>query len=320
MPIPRFPAALLWVGVSLLGTSLVSAQEYPHKPIRIITTAAGGGNDFVARLIAQGIAGPLGQPVIVDNRGTSILAAEAASKAPPDGYTLSVAGGGLWTIPLLQQVPYDPVRDFVPITLVMSSPSILAVHPALPVRSVKELIALAKSRPGELNYGSSGTGTSGNLAAELFKAMAGVNIVHIPYKGTAPSIMAVISGEAQVTIYDAGLVGPHVKSGKLKALAVTSAEPSQLAPGLPTVAASGLPGYEAVSMTGLFAPGKTPPAIVNRLNHEMVRVIQLPDVKERFLNAGSEPIGNSPEQFAVIIKADMARVGKVIKDAGIRAQ
>ena len=177
---------------------------------------------------------------------------------------------------------------------------------------------MAKARPGELNYASGATGGSTHLAAELFKSMAGVNIVHVPYKGSAPAITALISGEVQLTITDVGLVAPHVKSGKLRALAVTSAEPSALVPGLPTVAASGLPGYEAVGMTGILAPAKTPAAIINRLNQEIVRVLNMPEVKEQFFNAGVEVVGSSPEQFAATIKSEIAKLGKVIKDAGIK--
>ena len=193
------------------------------------------------------------------------------------------------------------------------------MHPSLPVKSVKELIALAKARPGALNYSSASTGSSTHLAGELFKFMAGVNIVHVAYKGTAPQISALISGEVQLTIVEEGSVEPHVKSGRLRALAVTSAEPSALAPGLPTVAASGLPGYEATGMIGIWAPAKTPGAIINRLNQEILRFLNLPEVKERFLNGGEEIVGSSPEQLAATIKSDGAKWGKVIKEAGIRA-
>ena len=298
------------------GAGVVAGQDYPSKPIRIITAGAGGGSDFDSRQIAQGITGPLGQPVIVDNR-TTALAAEAISKAPPDGYSLLVSGATLWIIPILRKTPYDST-DFSPISLIERTVNIVAVHPSVPVKSVKELITLAKSRPGELNYSSGSIGGPAHLASELLRHMAGINIVHIPYSGTAPAITAIISGEVQVTIFDSGIVSPHAKSGKLRALAVTSAEPSALTPGLPTVAASGLPGYEMTGMTGIWAPAKTPVSIINRLNQEIVRVLNLPDVRARFLSAEAEIVANSPEQFAAIIKSDTAKISKVIKDAGIK--
>jgi tripartite-type tricarboxylate transporter receptor subunit TctC len=307
---------LLSVGLMAPGAGVVSGQDYPNKPIRIVTGLAGGGGDSVARIIAQGISGPLGQSVIVDNR-TTIQASEAASKAPPDGYTLLVIGSSVWIFPLLQKAPYE-VSDFSPISLISREINVVSVHPSVPVKSIKELIALAKARPGALNYGAGVIGGPQHLAAELFKSMAGVDIVRISYKGNAQSITGLISGEVQLMITDVGLLAPHVKMGRLRALAVTSLEPSALAPGLPTVAASGLPGYEAVGMTVMMAPANTPSAIINRLNQEIVRFLNRSDVKERFLNDGEEVVANSPEQFAAIIKSDMARISKVIKDAGIK--
>jgi tripartite-type tricarboxylate transporter receptor subunit TctC len=297
----------------------IQAQDYPNKPIRIITSGAGGGNDIQSRLIAPAIAGPLGQQVIVDNRGGSLLSAEAASKAPPDGYSLLYAGQTIWVTPLLQKVPYD-VRDFVPISQIAREVYILTVHPSLPVKSVKELIALAKSRPGQLNYGSSIAGSNGHLAGELFKSLAGVDIVWVPYKGTAQALTAEISGEVHWTISNPGSVLPHMQSGRLRALAVTSATPSALTPGLPTVAASGLPGFEMISITGLFAPAKTPAAIITRVNQELVRALNLPEMKERFINVGVEAVSSSPEQFAAAIKSEMSSIAKVIKDAGIKIE
>ena len=314
---PSLIAVALLVALMMPGAA--SGQDYPSRPIRIITAAAGGGSDFTSRVIAQGITGALGQPVIVDNR-TAILAAEAVSKAPPDGYSLLVTGTSFWVGPLLQKVPYDAVRDFLPVVQIAREVNIVAVHPSVPARSIRELIALAKARPGELNNAWTVAGSSNHLSGELFKAMAGVNIVGIAYKGSAAGLTALISGEVQLAINDSGIVAPHVKSGKLRALAVTSAEPSALVPGLPTVAASGLPGYEAVSMTGLWAPGKTPATIVNRLNQEIVRFVRTPEAKEKFLGNGAETVGSSPEQFASAITADIAKWGKVIKDAGIKVQ
>ena len=314
MLLSRFVAAMLSVGLMALGTGVVRGQEYPSKTIRIITAAAGGGADFTARLIAQGLSASLGQPVVVDNR-TGILASEAVSKAPPDGYTLLVIGSSVWIGPLMQKMPYD-MNDIAPISLTDGTANLLAVHPSLPVKSVKELIALAKARPGELNYSSSPPGSPTHLAAELFNSMAGVKIVRVVYKGTAPAIAALIGGEVQMIITDAGLLTPHAKSGRLRALAVTSAQPYALAPGLPTVAAT-VPGYESGSVTCLFAPAKTPAAIITRLNQEVVRYLARSDVKEKFFNAGAETVGNSPGEFAALIKSDTAKWGKVIKDAGI---
>lgn len=312
----RMLLAVLALGLTGFGANPVLAQDYPNKPIRIVTAAAGGGSDFTARQIAQGISGPLGQPVIVDNR-TALQASEAGAKAPPDGYTLLVAGGVLWTTPLLQKTPYD-ISDFSPLSLLIREVSIVAVHPSVPATSVKGLIALAKARPGELNYGSGATGGLSHLAMELFNAMAGINTVRVAYKGIAPTMTALMSGEVQLTINDAGAVAPQAKSGKLRALAVTSAEPTPLAPGLPTMAASGLPGFEATGMTGILAPARTSAAVMNRLNQEIVRVANRADVKERFLNSGAEVVGSSSEQFAGTIRAEVAKWGKVIKDAGIK--
>ena len=305
----------------VFGAGSVCAQGYPHKPIRIITTEVGGGSDIAARLIAQGMTGPLGQPVIVENRGGgATISGEIVAKASPDGYTLFVAAGTLWIGPLLRKTPYDPVKDFAPITLVVSTPNLLIGHPSL-ANSVKELIALAKAKPGQLNYGSGATGASSHLAAELFKSMAGVNIVRIPYKGSGLAVNAVIANEVQMMFPNASIAIPHVKSGRLKALGVTSAEPSAVLPGVPTISASGLPGYESVLHTGLFAPAKTPAAIITRLNRDIVRYLGTPEAKELFLRTGgSEVVANKPEQFAAKIKSEMVRLGKLIKDVGIRAE
>ena len=321
MLMPRFVVSIYLVGVIALGAGMVSGQDFPNKPIRIATAGAGGGSDFISRQIAQGISGPLGQPVIVMNTGGGgggVIQGEFLLKSPPDGSGLAVVGGSFWITPLLQKMPYDVVRDFSPISLVAREVSVVAVHPSVPAKSVKELIVLAKASPGALNYGSSSTGSPSHLAGELFNSLAGVRMVRVAYKGSALAITALISGEVPLVITDAGLVMPHVKSGRLRALAVTSAQPTALVPGMPTVAASGLPGYEIVGMTTIFAPGRTPMAIINRLNQEIVRVLSMPDVKERLLSTGVEAVGTSPEQFAAILKADIATMGKLIKDAGIK--
>ena len=304
-----------------MASGLATAQTYPVKPLRVITAEPGGGNDFAARVIGQAIAPKLGQPWIVDNRGGAggAIAAEAAAKAPPDGYTLLVYAGNVWTIPLLRKNVRYEVKDFAPVTWAARSPSTLVVHPSLPVRTVRDLIALAKARPGQLSYGSGGAGASTHLAAELFKSMAKVDILWVPYKGNGPAMNDLIAGQVQIMFGTAGTVTPHVSSGRVRAIAVTSAEPSVLAPGLPTIAASGLPGYESISIYGVFVPAGTPEAIVRQLNLAIVSVLNTPEVRERFLNVGMEVVGSTPEQFAVAMKADEARLRKVISEAGIRA-
>ncbi len=304
--------------LALLTPTAVNSQPYPNKPIRILTAEAGGGLDVVARLIAQSTSASLGQTVIVDNRG-STPSIELAARAPSDGYTLLVIGTTFWIGPLLQETRYDPVRDFAPVSMLTRSPSVLVVHPSLPVNSVRELIAFAKATPGVLNYASTGTGGSIHLATELFKSMAGVDILRISYKGNGQALNALIGGEVQVMFPTAGSVAPHVKSGRLKALAVTGNQTSALAPDLPTVASSGLPGYEALSILGLFAPAKTPATIINRLNSEVVAVLNRAAVKEKLFSAGVESVGSTPEQLAATMKSEVARMGKVIKQAHIRA-
>ena len=313
----RLIASIFAVSVTFLTAPLAPAQNYPGKPIRIVVSAPGGGNDFAARLIAPALASGIGQQVVVENR-SSLGAIEAVAKSPPDGYTLLVAAGTLWISPLMQDKPmYDPVKDFTPVAITNRTPNILVVHPSLPAKSVKELVALAKAKPGQLNYATGGSGASPHLAAELFKASAGVDIVRINFKGSGPALNSLIAGEVQVMFPLASVAIPHVKSGRLRALAVTNAEPSALLPGLPAVRAT-LPGYEASSMTGMFAAAHTPTAVITRLNQEVVRVLSRADVKEKFFSAGVETVGSSPEELAAAMKSDMARLGKVIKDAGIR--
>jgi tripartite-type tricarboxylate transporter receptor subunit TctC len=256
----------------------------------------------------------------VDNRSNGVLAGDLVSKAAPDGYTLFVAAGDFWFGPLIQETPYDPVKDFLPITMLSQQVNVVVVHPSLPVKSVKDLIALAKARPGALNYGSGATGSSSHLSVELFKSMAGVDIVHVPFKSGSARIAALLSGEVPLTFSSPASVTPLVKAGRLRALAVTSSEPSELFPGLPPVAATGLPGYEYVGMTGVFAPAKTPETIINKLNQEIARALKRPETRAAFLRSGVEPVGSSPQQFAAKIKAEMASMSKVIKSAGIRPE
>jgi tripartite-type tricarboxylate transporter receptor subunit TctC len=304
-----------------LGAGAAFAQGYPSRPVRIVTAEIGGGNDFAARIIAQGIMPALGKAVIVENRGGSVIvSAQIVGKAQPDGHTLLLYGNNLWILPFMRdQVPYDPIADFAPITTATSSPCVLVVHPSLPVKSTAELIALAKARPGQLNYAGASGGII-HIAAEVFKAMAGLDMVYVPYKGGSPALTALVAGQVQLMFPTAGTVAPHLKSGRFRALAITAAQRSSLFPELPTIAATGLPGYETVARFAVLAPARTPQAIVSRLNQEIVRVLAMPDVKEKFNSAGIEPVGSTPAELAATMKSDMASLGKTIKAAGIRAQ
>ena len=320
MSMTRIVAGILWVGLMLLCTGGASGQAYPNKTIRMVTTGGGGGNDFGARLIAQGLTLPLGQQIIVDNRaGSGFVPGDTVSKAPPDGYTLDFVSSTHYLQPLLQKAPYDPVKDFSPITMVTQAPQIVVVHSAVAANSIKELIALAKAKPGVLNFMSTGAGSTNHLAGELFNTMAGVKMVHVPYKSAGTAITDLLSGEVQIRFGTGSAVEPFVKAGKLRSLAVTSLQPSALFPGLPTVAASGVPGYEMVTMLGVLAPAKTPAAIINRLHQEIVRVINRPDVKEKFFNVGAEVVGSSPAQFSTYVKSYASMWAKVIKDANIHS-
>ena len=303
-----------------LGAGAASGQIFPNKTIRIVTTQPGGPNDFAARLIAQGLTGSTGQQVIVDNRGGGIIATDVAAKSPADGYTLLFNGSIVWLLPLMQETtPWDMFRNFSPVALAVRAPSVLVVHPSLPARSVRELVALAKARPGELYYASAVAGSANHLTAELFRAMAGVKIVHVPYKGGGQALTALIGGEAQMMFGLADAVMVHVGSGKLRALGVTSAEPSALFPGLPAIAAT-VPGYESVSMFGLLAPMGTPAPVVSRLSQDVLGLLGRAETRERFLKAGMEVVGGSPEQFAHAIKSEVTAMGKVIRNADIHAQ
>ncbi len=322
MPVSFFAVLASAIGLLYLGAGAASAQSYPNKPVRIITGDPGGAVDFTARIVAPAISGPLGQPVLVENRGGGggAVAIGAAARSAPDGYTLLAYSSAVWLLPLLKDnTGWDPFKNFHPITIADKTPNIVVVHPSVPASSIKQLIALAKARPGALNYSSVGVGSGAHLSTELFKSMANVNIVHVPYKGTAPALNDLISGQVQVMFAIAGIAVPHVKSGRLRALAVTSAKQSALAPELPTVSASGVPGYESTQMFGIYAPAGTPVAIVGRLNQEIVKALNTPDAKSKLLNIGLEVVASSPEDTVSIIKADMAKMGKVIKTVGIRA-
>jgi tripartite-type tricarboxylate transporter receptor subunit TctC len=319
MSLSRVIASISLLDLLLLGTGAVYAQSYPSKPIRIVTGSVGGNSDFSSRFIAQGISPALGYPVIVENRGGGILPGLTVAKAPPDGYTLLVAAGSLWNGPLLRETPYDPVKDFAPVSIMNRSPLLFVVHPTLPVKSVREFVALAKARPGQLNSSSSSVGSASHLSGELFKQMTGINVVHINYKSGGMEMNDLVGGYIQYTIGTMGEVGPHVQSKKLRALAVTSPVPSPLMPGLPTVASAGLPGYESLSMTGMFAPAKTPQAVVNRVSQEIARFVKAPAAQEKFFSTGVEAVGSAPEELETAMLAEIARWGKLIKEVGIKA-
>ncbi len=296
----------------LAGAAAAHAQDaYPTKLIRIVTAAPGSNNDWGARLVAQELTPRLGQQVIVENRGS--IGVEVVAKAPPDGHTLLFYGSVAWIQPLLTSVTWDPFRDLAPITLSMRSPNVVVVHPSLPVKSVKELIALANARPGALNYGAGGSGASPHLAAELLKFMAGVNILRINYKGTGPALVGLLAGEVHLMFPGLGSVVPHMKSGKVRALAVTTPSRSKLAPELPTVNET-VAGYESESLICFFAPARTPAGIIARLNSEINQVMKTTDAR-RLNEAGVEAAASTPEELLALMKADTARMIKLIKSA-----
>jgi len=296
----------------------VEAQPYPAKVVRIVTAEVGGGGDFIARVVAGGFTNAVGQQFVVENRG-GLLSIDTVAKAPPDGHTLLLIGSTLWIAPLLQKTNYDPYRDFFPITLTATSPNILGVHPSLPVNSVKDLVALSRARPGDLNDGSGAAATSTQLSAELFKSMAGVNIVQVPDRGNGPAMIGLTSGQVQVMFSNVNLTVPHLAAKRLKALAVTSLEPSAMAPGLPSVAAT-IAGYESIARWALFTPAATPAATISRLNQEAVKVLTRSDVKEKLLHSGVDAVGSSPETFAAGMHLEMTRPEKVIRQAGLRVE
>jgi tripartite-type tricarboxylate transporter receptor subunit TctC len=315
--IKRFPAGAALAIAS--ASAFAATAPYPDKPIRLLTAEIGGGSDFAARLIGQAVAANVGQQVVVDNRVGGVILGDIAAKATPDGYNILLYSGTLWLLPLMRdKVPYDAFRDFAPITLMGASPMVLVVHPTVPVNTVKELIALAKAKPGGLNCATGPIGATPYLAAELFKSMAGVDMATVAYKGVGAAVTDLIGGRVQVMFPNTGAAMPHVKSGRLKGIAVTSAHPSSLVPGMPTVAASGVPAYEAVALYGIFAPAKTPPAIVRRLTREFVAVLGTADIKDKLLGAGIEVIGGTPEQLTATMKSEVARMGRILKGAGVQ--
>jgi tripartite-type tricarboxylate transporter receptor subunit TctC len=300
------------------------AQDFPTKPVRfIVPNPPGGASDITARVLAEKLSQRWGQPVVVENKpgAGAIIGTDFVAKAPPDGYTiLLVPSSHAFNVNLYKKLPYDSVKDFAALTQTAWTPLVLVVNPSLPVKSVKELIAYAKANPGKLTYASSGSGTSLHLAAEMFKDMAGVDIVHVPYKGSTAAHPDVLSGQVSMIVDTIPAVLPHIKSGKLRPLAVTGTKRSALMPDLPTMAEAGLPGYAASSWGGVLAPAGTPKATIDKLNAEMVAVLKLPEVQERLTGVGLEPASSTPAEFEAFIKAEIAKWSKIIKEAGITAE
>jgi len=321
-PFAMLPCAALAVGMACAGPAFAQGA-WPSKPIRLVVGfPPGGANDILGRLVGQKMQDAWGQSVLVDNKpgANAIIATEIVAKAPPDGYTLLIGASGamVFNPGLYTKLPYDPVKDFAPVTVIGSFPLILTVNPKVPANSLRELIALAKSQPGKLNY-SAGSSPF-QLAAELFKYQAKVSITHIPYKGSVQAVQAVMAGDADLTFVDSPPVIPQVKAGKVKGLAITSKARSAVAPEIPTMFEAGMPDYEVVLWTSMFAPAGTPPEIVNKLQAEIAKIIQMPDIKERFAALGIDPVGNSPDALGAIVKSEIAKWSAVAKSAGVKAE
>ncbi len=309
----------------VLSAPGVHAQTWPTKPIRFISPfAPGGGADITSRVIAQKLHDALGQPVLVDNRGGAggMIGVDLGAKAPPDGYTLVLGTIGPIAInpSLYAKMPYDPIKDLVPVTLAADALNVLVVHPALPVKNVKELIALGKARPNELNFASSGPGATDHLAGELFNMLTGTKMVHVPYKGGAPAMLDLMSGNVQIIFSTVSTAIGQIKGGKIRALGMTGIKRFVLMPELPTIAEAGVPQFAVNNWYGVFVPAGTPKEIVARLNTEIVKVLNLPDAKQRLLESGIEATPSTPEQFATYIQAETKKWAKVVKDANIKVE
>jgi tripartite-type tricarboxylate transporter receptor subunit TctC len=306
----------------LLPMASSAQPHYPSKPVRLVVgQAPGGATDVIARLVSPKLGEQLGQQVIVENRtgAAGSIGAAFIAKSAPDGYNLLVASSSYAINPsLYTDMPFDPARDLLPVTLIAEAPFLLVVHPSMPVHSVKELVALAKQKPGTLNYASGGNGSSGHLAGELFKFLAGVNIVHIPYKGAGPALVDVMAGQVHFTFGSVLSSMGHVKNGRLRGLGVTGAKRSSGAPELPTIAEAGVKGYQTTSWYGLLAPANTSGQIVNLLSVSMNKAVQSPEVKNKILNDGAEPDGGTPKQFQELMSAEMRRAAEIVKRAGIK--
>jgi tripartite-type tricarboxylate transporter receptor subunit TctC len=319
MQIVTLASALL-----LASASACAQSSYPVKPVRIIVPSApGGGTDITTRALNPRFTEYFGQPFVVENRGgaATVIGTELAARGAPDGYTLLMASSALSVNPaMMRKMPYDAVRDFAPVSLVNSSPNVLVTHPALPARSVKEFIALAKARPGQITYASSGVGSSLHLTMEYFLVESGLRLIHVPYKGAGPANIDVIAGHAVSLMGSMISVAPFIRDGRMRALGVTSLTRSPIAPRVPTIAESGVPGYESIQWYGLLAPAGTPREIVAKLNQAVVRAVREPAIRKRFADDGVDPAGSTPEAFATVIRNDITKWQRVVKQAGIQPE
>ena len=313
-----------FAGMTMLAAGFAQAQVYPAKPIRfIVPFVPGGSADFFARQIGPDLSEKLGQQVVIDNRGgaAGTIGAEIGARAAPDGYTLVLATANMaMNVSLYPKWPVNPSRDLLAVSHLGSAPNIIAVHPSLPVKSVKDLVALAKAKPGQIRYASGGSGSTSHLATELLKTMTGIDLLHVPYKGTGPAAVAVLSGESSVFVPPASTVLPHEKTGRMRALAISSASRFEAAPHLPTVAEAGVPGYEASQWYGVMLPKGTPKAIVSRLHGELVKVVQSPEFKARMLAQATMVSGTGPEEFAKYLDEEIAKWTKVVKFSGAKVE
>ena len=304
------------------AASTSSGPAYPEKPIRmILAVPAGATPDVTARLVMPGLSQLLGQPLVADNRGGAggLIGAELAAKAAPDGYTLFISSPGALTIlPHLRKVPYDTLKDFAPVTLISVGPFVLITHSSVPVKTVKELIALARAQPGKLNYASAGNGVANHLAMELFKQMAGVDIVHVPYKGAPQAVTDVLAGHMNMMFNSIAPIIAHIRAGRVQVLGISSSKRSSQMPDVPTISEAGVPGYEAENWFGLFAPARTPQRIVARLNEAVVKIVRSPEIQAQFTALGADAVGNSPEEFAAFVRRDMERYARVVKLSGAK--
>ncbi len=315
-------AAGVSTGVSAQATSKEPA--YPTKPIRLVVTFPPASTpDIQGRILLEDLAQRLGQPVVIDNRAgaNGVVGMELVARAPADGYTLVITTVGTWAVhPYLYKLSYDVLKDFAPIIHVASTPGVLVVHPSVPAKTVKELIALAKQKPGEINYGSAGFGGFGHISAELFALLTQIKMTHVPYKGSAEVMIGLLGGNIQMAFNSAAPTIPHIKSGKVRALATTDAKREASLPDLPTVAEAGVPGFENSTWTAIGAPARTPRPIIERLNRELAAILQMPRIRERFAGVGSTVTGGTPEQFHDYLKSELAKFGKLVKEAGIKAE
>jgi tripartite-type tricarboxylate transporter receptor subunit TctC len=307
--------------VVLMLPALAAAQAYPTRPVRfIVPSAPGGGTDIVTRAVAQKLSESMGQAFAVENRAgaANLIGVELVQHSAPDGYTIIMSPSTITVLPFIQKVSYDLLRDFAPISLAAAVPNILVVHPSVAAKSVAELVALSKREPGKLSYASAGAGSSPHMSVELFKNMAGIDIVHIPYKGTAPGVVDLLAGRVQVMMGNVLTLGPHIRAGKLRALGVSSAKRSEAVPDVPPIGES-VSGYDVIQWYGMFAPAGTPRPAVARLSSETARALRLPEVKERLAADGAEPVGNTPEEFTAHVRAELEKWSRVARAANIRA-